>query len=52
MPFWKKKDELSKKRDEKKKYKRCGNKRTYIAKNGSKMTVHCTKNANVRHKHD
>lgn len=42
------KDELSKKRDAKKKlpYKRCGHKRTYFTKEGSKITVICTKNAN------
>lgn len=44
----KKKDELAEKRKKKAKlpYKRCNHKRTYTAKNGSKITVYCTKNAN------
>jgi hypothetical protein len=52
--FGKKKDELAKKRKEKEKvpYRRCGHTRSYIAKGGSRITVICTKNGNVKHKHD
>ena len=56
MPFGfgKKKDEVSKKRDQKKKvpYVKCNHTRSYKASNGSTITVYCTKNRNVRHKHD
>lgn len=50
----KKKDEVAQKRKENKKvpYRRCGHQRTYTAKGGSIITVICTKNGNVRHKHD
>lgn len=50
----KKKDDLSKKRDERKNvpYRKCGHMRTYEAKGGSIITVHCQQNANLPHKHD
>lgn len=53
--MWKKKkDEVSKKREEKKAvpYRRCGHARTYKAPNGSMITVYCQQNANVSHRHD
>lgn len=54
MARGKKKDEVSKKRDQNKKvaYKKCGHKRTYTAAGGSKMTVICQKNRNLPHTHD
>lgn len=53
-PFKRKKDEVSKKRDQNKKvpYTKCGHRRTYKGKGGSEITVYCTKNGNLPHIHD
>lgn len=53
-PFKRKKDEVSKKRDQNKKvpYRACGAPfKTQTMPNGSKVTLYCTKNANVPHRH-
>jgi hypothetical protein len=50
----KKKDEVSQKRDKNKKaqYRKCGVAfKTKTMPNGSKVTLYCTKNANVPHRH-
>jgi hypothetical protein len=55
MPFGrKKKDELGKKRDKNKQvpYVKCNHQRKYKAANGSIITVFCTKNRNLPHRHD
>lgn len=53
MSWFKKKDEVSKKRDKNKKvpYRKCGKPfKTKTMPNGSKVTLYCTKNANVSHR--
>lgn len=54
MAWGKKKDDLSKKRKENKKvpFRRCGVAfKTKKMPNGSIVTLYCTKNANVPHRH-
>lgn len=49
--FRKKKDEVSKKRDQQAQvpYRKCGKSRRQKMPNGSVVTVYCTKNGNLPH---